>query len=282
MFRPLLFETRILPVPDTYRLPEHVLPEGSCEHYLDQVERLFSTEGDTIAALIVEPLVQAAAGMIMHPPGFLAGLRRLTRAHGILLIADEVAVGFGRTGKMFACEHEDVTPDFLCLAKGLTAGYLPLAATLTTSEIWHAFLGTYEQSRTFYHGHTYSGNPLGAAVALANLDLFEREQTLARLPEKVARLNEHLRAIEKLPHVGNVRQRGLIGAVELVQDAAAKVPFPWHEKRGIRVCEFARRQGVLLRPLGNVIVIMPPLSITLDQLDKIAACIAEGITRAVT
>jgi adenosylmethionine-8-amino-7-oxononanoate aminotransferase len=178
---------------------------------------------------------------------------------------------------MFACEHEEVTPDFLCLAKGLTAGYMPLAATLTTDEVWKAFLGRYDESKTFFHGHTYAGNPLGAAVALASLDVFDEERTLDKLPPKIARLGEHLARIATLPHAGDVRQRGLIGAIELVRDRATQEPFPWEERRGFRVCDLARRKGVWLRPLGNVIVIMPPLSISLDELDRIC----EGVEFAI-
>ncbi|MHC4177765.1 MAG: adenosylmethionine--8-amino-7-oxononanoate transaminase, partial [Planctomycetota bacterium] len=199
MFRPLLFETLRLPAPDTYRTPKGVTPENMLEHYLGGVERVLAEQHRRIAALVIEPLVQAAAGMIVHPRGYLRGVRELTRRYDVLLIADEVAVGMGRTGRMFACQHEDVSPDLLCLAKGLTGGYLPLAATLTTDEIWRAFLGTYAEGKTFFHGHTYGGNPLGAAVALATLDVFEEEQTLDRLPEKIARLGGHLERIAKLP-----------------------------------------------------------------------------------
>ena len=194
-----------------------------------------------------------------------------------MLIADEVAVGFGRTGRMFACENEDVRPDLLCLAKGITGGYMPLAATLTSTEIWEAFLGEYSQSKSFFHGHTYGGNPLGAAAALASLDVFEQEDTLANLPPKIQRLGEHLETLGRLPQVGNVRQCGMIGAVELVSDRATKQPYPWEEKRGLQVCNRARSRGVLLRPLGNVIAIIPPLSITIKQLDHIATAIEEAV-----
>ena len=279
MFRPLLFETLRLPTPDPYRTPPGVAPEKLLEHHLNQAEQVLAEHHRRIAALVIEPLVQAAAGMIVHPPGYLKGVRELTRRYDVLLIADEVAVGMGRTGRMFACEHEDVTPDLLCLAKGLTGGYLPLAATLTTEEIWRAFLGTYAQSKTFFHGHTYGGNPLGAAAALATLDVFVEEQTLARLPEKITRLAEHLERIGRLPHVGHVRQCGLVAGIELVRDRATKEPYPWAEKRGLRVCGHARSEGVLLRPLGNVIVIMPPLAITLEQLDRIASAVERGIAR---
>jgi adenosylmethionine---8-amino-7-oxononanoate aminotransferase len=281
MFRPLLFETLRVPAPDTYRFPECGGTEELCNYHLAKLEIILAEHHNRIAAMVIEPLLQAAAGMIVHPAGYLRGVRELTRKYDVLLIADEVAVGFGRTGKMFACQHEDVTPDFLCLAKGITGGYLPLAATLATDEIWHAFLGSYAESKTFFHGHTYGGNPLGAAAALACLDIFEEEKTLEHLKPKIARLAEHLARIGNLPHVGHVRQLGLIGAIELVRDKATKEPFPWEEKRGMRVCDYACSEGVLLRPLGNVIVIMPPLAITLEQLDKIMSAVEKGIIKVI-
>ncbi|MBN1396205.1 MAG: aspartate aminotransferase family protein [Pirellulales bacterium] len=277
MFRPLLFETLRVPAPDGYRTPPGVAPEELCAHHLSELEKVLAVEHRRIAAVLIEPLVQGAAGMIMHPPGYLRGVRELTRRHDVLLIADEVAVGFGRTGKMFACEHEGVAPDLLCLAKGLTGGYLPMAATLASDEIWNVFLGDYSEGKTFFHGHTYGGNPLGAAAALATLDVFEEERTLEKLPAKIDRLGEHLARLARLPHVGDARQRGLIAAVELVRDKAAKEPYSWAEKRGMKVCDVARRRGVWLRPLGNVIVIMPPLAISLEQLDTIMEAVEEGI-----
>lgn len=280
MFRPLLFETLRVPAPDAYRTPPGVTRENLCQYHLDNLGQVLAKHHRRIAAMVIEPLVQAAAGMIVHPPGYLRGVRELTRKYDVLLIADEVAVGFGRTGKMFACEHEQVAPDLLCLAKGLTGGYLPMAATLATEEIWRAFLGTYAESKTFYHGHTYGGNPLGAAAALATLDVFDQERTLEGLPAKIARLGEHLARIARLPHVGDVRQCGLIGAVELVHDAATKAPYPRPQRRGLRACDYALREGVWIRPLGDVIVIMPPLAITLDQLDRIAGAIERGIPQA--
>jgi adenosylmethionine---8-amino-7-oxononanoate aminotransferase len=195
---------------------------------------------DTLAAVVIEPLMQGAAGMISAPEGFLRRVRDITSAHRVLLIADEVAVGFGRTGTMFACEQEEVEPDLLCLAKGLTGGYMPVAATLATDEIWQAFLGSYAESKTFFHGHTYGGNPLGCAVALASLEVFDEEQTLARMPRKIARLAGHLARIGGMSQVGDVRQCGLIGAIELVRDRATREPYPWEEQRGMRVCDWAR------------------------------------------
>jgi adenosylmethionine---8-amino-7-oxononanoate aminotransferase len=277
MFRPLLFDVLRLPLPTCYRLPAGITAATACDHYLQQLHDRLLADHEQIAAVVIEPLVQAAAGMIAHPPGFLAGVRRLTRQFDVLLIADEVAVGFGRTGTLFACEQEQVTPDLLCLGKGLTGGYLPMAATLTTDTIWQAFLGDYAESKTFFHGHTYGGNPLGAAVALASLQVFEAEQTLAKLPAKVQRLDQHLARIADLAHVGDVRRRGLMAGIELVRNRERAEAYDWQEKRGIRVCDVARRHGVWLRPLGNVIVIMPPLSITLEQLDRICEAAEFGI-----
>jgi len=277
MFGPLLFECVHVPAPDTYRTPEGVAEDQLLEHHLGLLERILAEQHDRIAAMVIEPLVQGAAGMIVHPPGYLRGARELTRKYDVLLIADEVAVGFGRTGRMFACEHEDVAPDLLCLAKGITGGYMPLAATLTTDEVFSAFLGDYAEGKTFFHGHTYGGNPLGAAAALATLDIFDEEQTLAAIEPKIERMAEHLERIGRLPHVGHVRQRGLIGAVELVRDKATKEPLPWAEKRGIAVCNAALADGVWLRPLGNVLVLMPPLAVTLEQLDRICAAAERGI-----
>jgi adenosylmethionine-8-amino-7-oxononanoate aminotransferase len=277
MFRPLLFDVVRLPAPDMYRLPAGITRETACSHYLGQLESALQQHAGELAAVVIEPLLQAAAGIITHPPGFLRGVRELTRRYGVFLIADEVAVGFGRTGKMFACEHEQVVPDFLCLAKGLTGGYLPLAATLTTDEVYNAFLGRYEDSKTFFHGHTYGGNPLGAAAALATLEVFEQESTLTDLQPKIARLSEHLVRLTDHPHVGDIRQCGLIAGIEIVKNRETREPFPWDEKRGIRVCQQALQHGVWLRPLGNVVVIMPPLAISLAELDRICLAVEQGI-----
>ena len=277
MFSPLLFDVVRVPSPDQYRLPEGVTPENACAYYLAQVEELFRKHHHELAAIVIEPLVQAAAGMIVHPTGYLRGVRELCTKYDVLMIVDEVAVGFGRTGTMFACEQEGVSPDFLCLAKGITAGYLPMAATLTTTEIWNAFLAPYAESKSFFHGHTYAGNPLAAAVGLASLDVFEEEQTLEKLPEKIARLQERLTEIGQMPVVGDVRQKGLLAGIELVRDRATKEPYPWEEKRGFNVCLHARQRGVLLRPLGNVLVVMPPLAISLAELDRILDAIEYGI-----
>jgi len=279
MFQPLLFDVIRLPVPDAYRLPPGVQPENACAHYLSQLEEVLKQQHEQISGVVMESLIQGAAGMIRHPQGFLRGVRSLTQQYDVKLILDEVAVGFGRTGKMFACEHEDVSPDFLCLAKGITGGYMPLAATLTTTDVWDAFLGSYADSKTFFHGHTYAGNPLGAAAGLASLKVFEQENTLAAVEEKAAHLQSHLKRIAEHPHVGDVRQAGLIAAVELVRDRAAKEPFDWPERRGQAVCDYALTEGVWLRPLGNVVVIMPPLAISLAQIDQIAHSVENGIAK---
>ncbi len=280
MFEPLLFHVARAPLPDTYRLPEGVPADETTSWYLGRLEEILARDHERIAALILEPLVQCAAGIRTHPPGFLRGVRELTRKYDVLFIADEVAVGFGRTGKLFACEQEGVSPDFLCLAKGITGGYLPMSATLTTTEVWNAFLGSYAESKTFFHGHTYGGNPLAAAAALANLDLFEEEETLAKLPEKVDRMRSHLARIAEHPHVGDVRQCGMIGGIELVQDRSTKTPYDMAEQRGMRACVEARRHGVFLRPLGNVIVFMPPLAISLEEIDRLAHTAEQGIAVA--
>ncbi|WP_254507581.1 adenosylmethionine--8-amino-7-oxononanoate transaminase [Anatilimnocola floriformis] len=277
MFRPLLFEVLRIPTPRLFRLAAGVTRETAARYFLECVELLLQERHEEIAAIVIEPLMQCAAGMILHPPGFLRGVRELATKYNVLLIADEVAVGMGRTGKMFACENEGVEPDLLCLAKGLTGGYLPLAATLATDRIWQAFLGSYESSRTFFHGHTYGGNPLGAAAAVATLEVFENEQTLANLQPKIARLTEHLQRIAQLPHVGDIRQLGFIAGIELVRSRTTNEAFPWSERRGQQVCNHALTRGVWLRPLGNVVVILPPLSVTLAELDQICLAVEEGI-----
>ncbi|MGV3608444.1 MAG: adenosylmethionine--8-amino-7-oxononanoate transaminase [Planctomycetaceae bacterium] len=277
MFSPLLFEVIRAPAPDANRLPPGIGPAQATNYYLEKVDSLLRTHHAELAAIVIEPLVQAAAGMIVHPEGFLRGLAHLAQKHGILLIADEVAVGMGRTGTLFACEQEGVSPDFLCLAKGITGGYLPLAATLTKTFVWNAFLGSYSASRTFFHGHTYGGNPLGAAAALATLEVFEEEKTLENLRPKIERLSKHLERLENHPHVRSVRQCGLLAGIELVKNKQTGESYPWEEKRGIRVCQHAMTQGVWLRPLGNVLVVMPPLAISPSQIDAICNAIEQGI-----
>ncbi|WP_164103024.1 adenosylmethionine--8-amino-7-oxononanoate transaminase [Candidatus Laterigemmans baculatus] len=277
LFAPILFDPLRGPCPDAYRRPEGMDVDQACQFYLDQMQRLLEQHPGEIVAVVMEPLVQGAAGLIMHPPGFLAGVRRLTREHDVLLICDEVATGFGRTGRMFACENEDVAPDILCLGKGLTGGYLPMAATLASDQIWQAFLGEPSENRQFFHGHTFGGNPLAAAAALASLDLFESERTLERLPAKIEQLAAELAPLAEHPHVGDVRQRGLMIAIELVQDRATRQRFERAEMRGRKVCQRATDEGVWIRPLGDVIVLMPPLSILESEIELLGRTVREAI-----
>jgi adenosylmethionine-8-amino-7-oxononanoate aminotransferase len=202
----------------------------------------------------------------------------LCTKYNVLLIADEVATGFGRTGKMFACQHEGVTPDLMAISKGLTGGYMPLAATLTTDKIYQAFLGTYADFKTFFHGHSYTGNPLGCAVALANIEVFQKEKTLARLQPKIKTMAQLLWPLRQLPHVGEVRQRGFMAAIELVEDKNTRKPYPLEARIGHRVAMDARSRGLLLRPIGNVIVLMPPLSTSLPELRRMVEILREAIT----
>jgi adenosylmethionine-8-amino-7-oxononanoate aminotransferase len=280
-FKPLLFPTVEAEPPSCYRCPLK-LTHPSCNlACLDPIEQLLKTRHRELAGFVIEPLMQAAAGMIVQPPGYLKRVRELCTKYQVLLIADEVATGFGRTGKMFACDHEGVTPDLMAISKGLTGGYMPLAATLATEEIYQAFLGTYEEFKTFFHGHSYTGNPLGCAVALANLRIFRSERTLTRLRPKINALTALLAPLARLPHVGDVRQIGLMVGIELVKDRATKEPYPIEARMGHRVTAEARRNGLLLRPLVNVIVLLPPLSVSLPELRRMVA-IAQSAIETVT
>jgi adenosylmethionine---8-amino-7-oxononanoate aminotransferase len=258
-YRPLLFQT-------------HAAEPGDAA----DLERILACHEEEIAALILEPLVQGAAGMLVHPPGYLHEARELCDRYGVLLICDEVATGFGRTGTMFACEQEGVAPDLLCLAKGLTGGYLPLAATLATERIYAGFLGTPAQQRTFFHGHTYTGNPLACAAALASLEAFERERTLERLQPKIELLGELLEGVAAMPEVAEVRARGTMTGIDLGEhDPALRL--------GHQVTLEARKRGAIIRPLGDVVVLMPPLSISaaeLRQLVEITAASIEAVHRS--
>jgi adenosylmethionine-8-amino-7-oxononanoate aminotransferase len=276
IYRPLLFDTLEAPAPYCYRCPHR---EDCQEQCLARLEKLVAARHRELAAVILEPVMQGAAGMISQPPGYLARVREVTRRHDVLLIADEVAVGFGRTGKMFACEHEGVSPDLLCLAKGITGGYLPLAATLATDEVYQAFLGEYEEFKTFFHGHTYSGNPLGAAVGLASLDIFTQDRVLEGLAAKIELLAGRLEKMAGHPHVGNIRQRGLMVGLELVADKGTREPFPPGRRLGHQVVLAARQLGAILRPLGDVIVLMPPLCITPEELGTLCDLTEAAIDR---
>jgi adenosylmethionine-8-amino-7-oxononanoate aminotransferase len=256
MYRPLLFDALVAEPGDAADL-----------------ERVLAAHPGEVAAVIVEPLVQGAAGVRLHPDGYLREVRELCDRHGALLICDEVATGFGRTGRMFACEHEDVAPDLMCLAKGISGGYLPLAATLATEHVYESFLGRFEDFRTFFHGHTYTGNPLACAAALASLDVFEEEHTLERLGPKIELLEELLAPVADMPAVAEVRQRGVMCGIELGGFTPA-------ERMGHRVTLEARRRGVIVRPLGDVVILMPPLAITEEELRELVATVGASIEAA--
>jgi adenosylmethionine---8-amino-7-oxononanoate aminotransferase len=281
MYRDLLFETYKVASPYCYRCPYGRDYPGCNLDCLLAVEKMLDEHHEEIAALVLEPLVQGAAGMLMQPEGFLRGVRELCSHYGVFMIADEVAVGFGRTGRMFACEHEGVTPDILCLAKGISGGYLPLAATVTSEEIFAGFLGEFVESKTFFHGHTYTGNPLACAVAIASLELFEKERIIENLQGKIAFLKEKLAGFKALTHMGDIRQRGMMVGIELVADRETKTEFPVADRTGHQVILEARKRGVIIRPLGDVIVLMPPLSMSIEELDTLCRVTYESI-RAVT
>ncbi|MEK7350941.1 MAG: aminotransferase class III-fold pyridoxal phosphate-dependent enzyme, partial [Nitrospirota bacterium] len=263
--------------PYCYRCPLN-LAFPSCQMAcLDPIEQILKDRHRELAGFIIEPLVQAAAGMLTSPPGYLKRIRELCTKYNVLLIADEVATGFGRTGKMFACQHEGVTPDLMAISKGLTGGYMPLAATLTTDEIYQAFLGRYADFKTFFHGHSYTGNPLGCAVALANIEIFQKEKTLAKLQPKIKTMARLLQPLRQLPHVGEIRQQGFIVAIELVANKQTKKPYLLEARIGHKVAMDARNRGLLLRPIGNVIVLMPPLSTSLPELKRMVEILREAI-----
>ena len=309
LFRPLLFPTYRIPVPYCYRCDSYLRQGGSAapapprQHdcrtcaisghdiggaavsrsrylptCLDEAERVVTEHADEIAGVCIESTFAAAGGMIEFPKGYMKGIERTARRAGTLLIADEVAVGFGRTGRMFGCEHEDVRPDLMAVAKGLSGGYLPVAATLATEEVYEAFLGDYAEKKTFYHGHTYTGNQLGCAAACASLEIFQKDGVLEHVRGVGARFGEKLRKeVGPLAHVGDIRIRGLFGGVELVKDRATKEAYPNARRVGHQVCLAARDRGVFLRPLGDVIALVPPLSSTPEELDRLVAVLAESI-----
>lgn len=293
-FRPLLFKAHFAPAAFCFRCPFRRKPapselrtgdgpapilvptpgirreETDCRwECLAEAEKIMKTRHHRLAAAIVEPLIQGASGMRVMPRGYLKGFERLCRKYGVLLVADEVATGFGRTGRMFAVEHEDVRPDFLCVAKALTGGYLPLAATLTTQKIYRTFLGRYEDFKTFFHGHSYTANPLACAVALENLNVFEREKTLDRLAPKRQWMADFLKEMAVHPNVGHVRQAGFMAGIELVVDKKNNQPFPSSARWGAKICKKALSYGVWLRPLGDVVVLLPPLSLKASEWSRL-------------
>lgn len=277
IFQPLLFETLPVASPCCFYCQHAGEREECAMACVAEVEALLAARGQEIAAMVVEPLIQGAAGMLTQPPGYLQKIRELTRKYNVLLIVDEVATGFGRTGKMFACEHEGVSPDLMTVAKGITAGYLPLAATLATEEIYSAFLGEHREQKTFFHGHSYTGNPLACAAALANLKVFEDENVITGLPAKIEAAAGKLQDFWQLEHVGDIRQCGLMIGIEIFQDKAGKKEYPWEWAMGHKVCMKARELGLIIRPLGNVVVLMPPLASTAADIEAMLNIIYQSI-----
>lgn len=290
MFGPLLFDVVRIGSPNAHCRPAGISAESACEHYLSELEQVLRQRHAEIAAMVIEPLVQGAAGMILHPTGYLRGVRELTRRYDVLLIADEIVTAFGRTGRMFACEHEGVEPDLMCLGKGITGGYLPMSATLATDEVYNAFLDDAfpdegAEQKTFFHGHTYGGNPLAAAAALASLDVLEEESVLDQLPAKCEQLAGILSHCELLPQVGSTRQLGMLAAVDLVEptgdgQSADAEPPAVPMRRMQQVCGEAWQRGVWLRPLGSTLIIVPPLAIASDELALLGNVLAESIEAA--
>jgi adenosylmethionine-8-amino-7-oxononanoate aminotransferase len=279
IFRPLVFDMLRAENAYCYRCP-YELHHPECNiHCLESLDGILERHGHEVAAVIVEPLVQAAAGMRLLPHGWLRRVRELCNHHGTLLIVDEVATGFGRTGRMFACEHEGVSPDLMAIAKGITAGFLPLAATLATEEIFNGFLGPVRDNRQFFHGHSYTGNALGCAAALASLDVFEAERVLDRVREVSVHLAHRLEALRQLPAVGDIRQLGLMVGIELVRNRETKEPFPPGEQVGAQVCMAIRKYGVILRPLGDTVVLMPPLSTRREEIDHLIDALSKCIAQ---
>jgi adenosylmethionine-8-amino-7-oxononanoate aminotransferase len=266
IFRRLLFPVDFLPCPARAK---------DADEAAANLKTLLDQRAGEVAAVILEPLIQAAGGMLLSPPGFLAKVRKICDQYGILLIVDEVATGFGRTGRMFACEHEGVSPDLMCVAKGITGGYLPLAATLATDTIYQAFLGEYSELKTFFHGHSYTGNPLACAAAIASLDIFEKDAVISGLTAKIAFVEDCLKSIAQLKHVGNIRQIGLMVGIDLIENSG--VEYPFELAMGGRVCRRARDLSLITRPLGNVIIFLPPLVSTNDELGEMLRIIQIAI-----
>ncbi|PWR74522.1 adenosylmethionine--8-amino-7-oxononanoate transaminase [Methanospirillum lacunae] len=277
-YHPLLFPTISVPCPYCYRCPFECEPNSCKMECLESLTNVIKKEHERIAAFIIEPLAMGAAGMITFPDRYLTKVRELCNTYNILLIADEVATGFGRTGKMFACDHEEISPDIMTVAKGLTGGYLPLAATITTEEIFNAFLGDASESKTFFHGHSYTGNQLACAVARANLELFQKDQIIPALCEKVTLIESELKWFYTLSHVGDIRQIGMMVGIELVKNPDSRQPYLPEDGVIKSVILEAQQRGMITRPLGNVIVFLPPLSSTLKELHEMLNILFESIT----
>lgn len=280
-YAPLLLETITAPSPDCFLREAGESWEAHSRKMFAGMEKLLEKHADETCAVVVEPLVQCAGNMRMYHPVYLSMLAEACKRYNVHLIADEIAVGFGRTGTLFACEQAGISPDFLCLSKGLTAGYLPLSVTMTTEEIYQAFYDDYENLTAFLHSHSYTGNPLGCSAALATLDIFAEENVIENNRKLSACMHELTTDLANHPHVGEVRQCGMILAIELVRDKQTRTPWPWQERRGLRVYRHGLENNVLIRPLGNVVYLMPPYVITTAQLEKVVQVAREGIELAV-
>ncbi len=265
-FSPLLFRTIRVETPYCYWCPRGSTEPPCSVCSGEEIETHISNNADRIAALVIEPIIQGASGMIMQKKGFLTKIRDVCDKHDVLLIFDEVATGFGRTGKMFACEHENVSPDIICLAKGLSAGYLPISATITTEKIFNTFRGEYKEGKMFAHGHSYTGNPLACAAALSNLEIFKKEKIIDKIQPKIQTLWEEVKKLEKLDFVGDIRGIGLMLGIELMKDKVKKRPFQVDERVGRKITLKVRKEGLAIRPLGDVLVFMPPLSISKKEI----------------
>ena len=279
-YEPLLMKAITVPSPDCFLCEEG---ESWAEHskkMFTHMEQTLAEHADEVCAVIVEPLVQCAGNMRMYHPVYLQLLRDACNRHNVHLIADEIAVGFGRTGTLFACEQADISPDFMCLSKGLTGGYLPLSLTLTSEQIYQAFYDDYEKLNAFLHSHSYTGNPLGCAAALATLDIFNTDNVIEKNRKTAKQMSEAVAHLENHPHIAEIRQTGMILAIEMVKEKSPRTPYPWQERRGLRVYRHALERGALLRPLGNVIYFMPPYVIDEQQIRQLAQIATEGIELA--
>ncbi len=280
IYQPLLMDVTSVPSPDCYLREPGESWEAHSRRMFAHMEETLARHADEICAVIVEPLVQCAGSMRMYHPAYLAMLREACDRHGVHLIADEVAVGFGRTGTLFACEQAGITPDFLCLSKGLTGGFLPLSVVLTREPVYEAFYDEYASLRAFLHSHSYTGNPLACTAALATLDIFRDDDVIARNRPLAAHLGHRARELAELRHVAEVRQHGMIVAVELARDGDRRHPFDWQERRGLRVYQHGLQHEALLRPIGNVVYFMPPYVITPGEIDALVATARAGIEAA--
>jgi adenosylmethionine-8-amino-7-oxononanoate transaminase len=280
-FDALTFDSYRIPSPYCYRCPYGKRPPGQSPNHqitkstncslecLGPLEKLLADKGNKIAGIILEPLLQAAGGMIVYPVEYLKRLAELVSHHRVHLILDEVATGFGRTGRMFALEHAGISPDFLCLSKGLTAGYMPMAATITTDDVYNAFYADYKEGKTFFHGHTFTGNPLASAAALASLEIFEQGNVLDGLQDKISALQSGINRFGELPRVGDVRGIGMVAALELVMDRKTRTAFPSEKRVGWMIYKEGLKKGLILRPLGDIVYLFLPLSVTIDQIEDI-------------